>query len=54
MIEDKKQISTYQPQPLITRLDKYLAQQFKETGRLHNRTEFITEAILEKLDKEEA
>ena len=53
MIEDKKQISTYQPKTLVTRLDKYLMKQFKETGRLHNRTEFITEAITEKLDKEE-
>lgn len=53
MIEDKKQISLYIPKNLVTRLDKYLMHRFKETGRLHNRKEFIEEAIIEKLDKEE-
>lgn len=52
-IDDKKQIGTWLPIPLIERLNNYLIQRYKTTGRLNNRTEFIREAIIEKLDKEE-
>lgn len=52
-IDDKKQIGTWLPIQLIKRLDNYLTQRHKQTGQLNDRVEFITEAITEKLDKEE-